>query len=94
MYGYEPPSSTPPRPGGCREAVVLIRVAFEVIIPFVLAGLGGVTLIGLAFVLFSLHPAFALLPVAVVAGGIYWLARRERQTQLDRERTLDALDDD
>lgn len=62
--------------------------------PFVLAGLGGVTLLGLAIVLFSIHPAFALLPVAIVAGGVFWLARRERQTQRDRERTLDALDDD
>ena len=76
-----------PEPGGCRETLLLTRVAFSVIIPPLLAVVGVVVLVFVFFLLFSWHPLLGLLPIVLVAGGLYLLARYERSHDPD----LDAL---
>lgn len=84
MYGYEPPN--PMRPGGCRETLVLIRVAFEVLTPILGAGVGALGLLALTFWLFTQHVALGLIPVALVVVGLVLLARRDKRVQEQRER--------
>lgn len=63
---------------GCRDVWVISLAVFAVILPVMLALmalLGGVTL---AFVLFTVHPALALIPLAVMVLGIYAFAWWER----------------
>ena len=71
-------SSSGPEAGGCRETLLLIRVAFSVLLPPLLAIGGVVVLVVAFFLLFSLHPLFGLLPIAIIAGGLYLLSRYER----------------
>lgn len=70
---YEVPQQEQ-RPG-CRDVWVLTLAVFAVIFPVMLALialLGGVTL---AFVLFTVYPALGLIPIAVMALGVYAFAR-------------------
>lgn len=83
MYGYEPPRQTTP---GCRDTLTLIRVAFEVLAPIVGIGIGALGYVALTFYLFSLHVALGLIPIAGIAGGLVFLARRDRRLQAERER--------
>ena len=73
---YEVPQQEQ-RPG-CRDVWVITIAVFAVILPIIgvmIALLGGITL---AFVLFTVHPALALVPLAVMAVGIYAFARWEQ----------------
>jgi len=73
---YEVPQQDQ-RPG-CRDVWVLSLAMFAVILPVmfaILALLGGIVL---AFVLFTVHPALALIPLAVMALAIYAFARWEQ----------------
>ena len=73
---YEVPKQEE-RPG-CRDVWVITLAVFAVILPVVfamIALLGGVTL---AFVLFTVHPALALIPIAVMVAGMYAFARWEQ----------------
>ncbi len=72
-----------PEPGGCRETLLLIRVAFSVIIPPLLAVMGVIVLLFVFFLLFSRHPLLGLLPVLVVVGALYLLSRYERSRDPD-----------
>jgi hypothetical protein len=72
-----------PEPGGCRETLLLIRIAFSVLLPPMLAIAGVVVLIVVFFMLFAVHPLFGLLPFVLIGGGLYWLARRERSRDPD-----------
>lgn len=72
---YEVPQDERP---GCRETWVITRVVFSIVLPVVIAGLVIVVALGLALVLYDIHPALALLPVAGVGVGIYLFARWER----------------
>lgn len=74
MYEPVPQEERP----GCREALVLTRVVFAIILPVVIAGLLIVVAMGLALVFYQMHPALALLPLAGVAAGILLFARWER----------------
>lgn len=84
MYGYEPPK--PLEPGGCRDALVITRVAFEVLVPIMLAGIAALALVALTVVLFARHPALALLPLSAVVVALYLLARRDRRLQEEQQR--------
>jgi hypothetical protein len=85
MYGYEPPSPT--KAGGCRDTLILIRVAFEVLTPIAAAGLGALAYVALTFWLFSAVGALAgAVPIALAGAGIAWVARRDRRIQRERER--------
>lgn len=72
-----------PEPGGCRETLLLVRVAFSVLIPPLAAVAGVLVLLLLCFVLFTTHPLLGLLPLIPVAGALVWIARRDRANQRD-----------
>lgn len=86
MYGYEPPKQQ--EPGGCRDALVLTRVAFGVLMPILLFGLGAILFVGVSIALFATHWSLALLPLGAVAAGLLWLARRDRRVQREREEEI------
>lgn len=77
-----------PEPGGCRETLLLTRIAFGVLIPPLLAVGAVLVLLIAGFVLFTTHPLLGLLPLIPIAAGLVWIARRER----DDDRDLDDLD--
>ncbi len=81
MGFYYGPSSAPEpekEPGGCMEALVLTRAAFGALaIPIgVLLG----TLLGIVLLvyLFSVHWALGLGFLALIAAGVWWYSRWER----------------
>lgn len=74
---YEVPQQDQ-RPG-CRDVWVITLSVFAVILPVMLALmalLGGVVL---AFVLFTVHPALALIPIAVIVLAVYAFARWDQK---------------
>ena len=83
---YEEPAGG--EPGGCRETLLLTRIAFSVLIPPLLAVGGVLVLLIACFVLFTTHPLLGLLPLIPLAAALVWIARRER----DDDRDLDDLD--
>ncbi len=83
MYGYEPPERV--RPGGCRETLLLIRVAFEVLLPIVGAGLAALGYVALTFWLFTVHVLYGLIPIALVGVGVWLLSRRDRRLHREQE---------
>lgn len=85
MYGYEPPEPT--KVGGCRDTLVIIRVAFEVITPIALAGLAALGYIALTFWLFvAVSKLAGAVPIVLVILAIVWLARRDRRSLRDQQR--------
>ncbi len=76
------------QPGGCRETLLLIRIAFAVLLPALGAILGAIMLVFLVFMLFSRHPALGLIPVGIVAALLAWLAIRDRR---QRQRDIENL---
>ena len=81
---YEPQR----QPGGCREALLLTRIAFAVLLPVLGAILGAILLVFLFFVLFTRHPALGLIPVGIVAALLALVAIRDRR---QRERDIEDL---
>ncbi len=82
MYGYEPPEE---EPGGCRESLVMTRVAFGVLLPPMLVIGGGVTLIMLTIFLTIVHPVLVIIPVLLAAAGIYWFIARDPRAHRELE---------
>ncbi len=74
---YEVPQQEQ-RPG-CRDAWVLTLAVFAVILPVMFALLALLAGITLAFVLFFVHPALALIPLAVMGLAVYAFARWEQK---------------
>lgn len=60
---------------GCRDAWVITLAMFSVILPVMLAMLGLLAGVTIAFVLFTIHPALALIPLGVMALVVYAFAR-------------------
>lgn len=76
MY-HQPPPEKPP--SGCLETLVITRAVFGVLLwPLVALGLLVVLLVA-AFVLFAVHPALVLVPIAAAAIGLVLFARWERR---------------
>lgn len=73
---YEPPSQV--EPGGCRETWVITRAMFAILLPILLVLIGVLGAVVIAVVLFAVHPALALVPVAVLVAAVYLFARWER----------------
>ena len=73
---YEVPSEERP---GCRDAAVLTRAVFAILLPPLLAMIAVLGSIAVVIVLFTVHPALALLPVAAVALGVWLYARWEQR---------------
>jgi hypothetical protein len=74
---YEPPSRD--QRSGCRETWLLTRATFAIIIPALAAMIAVLAAIVGTIILFAIHPALALLPVAAVAVAIALYARWERK---------------
>jgi hypothetical protein len=66
-------------PSGCMEIYVLTRAAFGILIWPMLALFAVLGMLMLAFVLFSVHPALALLPIAAIILGVVLFARWEQK---------------
>ncbi len=73
---YEVPQQDQ-RPG-CRDAWIITLAVFAVILPVMFALLALVGALTLAFVLFTVHPALALIPLVLMVIGIYAFARWEQ----------------
>lgn len=73
---YEPPPQEE-RPG-CRDVWLLTGAAFAVLLLPLLALAGALGALLGALVLFAIHPALALLPVAALALAVYLFARWEQ----------------
>ena len=84
---YQEPSGG--EPGGCRETLLLTRIAFGVLIPPLLAIAAVLVLLIAGFVLFTTHPLLGLLPLIPVAAALVWVARRDMGNDED---DLDDLD--
>lgn len=70
---YEVPQQEQ-RPG-CRDAWVITLAVFAVILPVLLAILALLAGVTIAFVLFTVHPALALIPLAVMGLAVYAFSR-------------------
>jgi hypothetical protein len=67
------------KPPGCLETLIVTRAVFGVLIwPLLAFAAIGLT-IGVTIWLFAMHPALALIPVALAAVGIFFYARWEQQ---------------
>jgi hypothetical protein len=86
MYGYRPPSQEPE--GSWREALLMIRVVFEMLAPILGVIVGVLLLVVLTFVLLFQFAPLALIPIAILAVGVAWLVRRDRRLQADEERRI------
>lgn len=64
---------------GCRDVWVITLAVFAVILPILGAIIALLSAVTAAFVLFTIHPALALIPILVVTAGIFAFARWERE---------------
>ena len=86
-YGYEPPKQD--KPGSWAEVFALTRVAFSLLMPFILAMMGLLIVFVAMLILFAQHPLLGLLPlipVAIAIGYFYRRGRREHADEVDRIR--------
>jgi hypothetical protein len=74
---YEVPSDPNERPG-CRDALVITRAVFGVILPPLIAMLALLVMIALCVYAYAIAPALALLPLAAIAVGVVLFIRWER----------------
>ncbi len=74
---YEPPRQV--ELGGCGETWLITRAVFAVLLPLMLALVGMLGALVITVVLFAVHPALALLPVAALGLGAFLFARWERR---------------
>ena len=88
MYGYEPPKAV--KPGGCRDALIITRVAFGVLMPIAFAGIGALAVVAVGVVLFAYHPLLIFLPVGLVVGALLLVARRDKRLQAEQERRAEG----
>lgn len=69
-------------PAGCRQVWTLTIATFAVVLPVVGALIGVLGAVALALVLFSVHPALALIPIAALVAAVVafaqWEQRRHR----------------
>ncbi|MEX2229333.1 MAG: hypothetical protein WEB13_06790 [Dehalococcoidia bacterium] len=86
MYGYEPPGRD--EQGSWREVLLVMRVVFGALLPIIGALIGAILLLGLTIALFVRFPPLALIPLAVIAGAVYLLLRRDRRRHEDERRRI------
>lgn len=86
---YEPQEQ---QPGGCRETLILTRIAYQILAPGLLAIAGVILLVVFFFAALAAHPALALIPVGLFASVLYGIYLYDRR----RDRSMDGLfhDDD
>jgi hypothetical protein len=78
MYGYD--GKPPVKSGSWRETFSIMQVVFGVVAPLI--GLFGliVCLLLATAGLALWHPPLALIPLGVLAGGVVYLIRKDKQT--------------
>jgi len=87
MFGYEP-RKPEHEPGSWGEIFAMVRVVFGELAKPILAIVGTLALLlTTIFLLFS-NPPLAVLPVAVIIAGGWWLVRRDQQAIRDAEDNL------
>jgi len=85
MYRSQPP---PPEPkGSWKEIAQYSWIAMTIVLPVVGLIVAVMILVASFFVLLSIHPALALIPVAVVMAGFgaFILIDRRNQRRLEEE---------
>jgi len=80
-YGYQPPKQD--KPGSWGEVFAITRVAFAVLMPFVLAMIGLLTTMVVMVLLFAQHPALALIPLVPIGIAFAYYYRRGRREHED-----------
>ncbi len=70
-----PPNDDKPEQLGCLDAIVITRAVFQMLFWPVAAMIMVVMDVGIALYLFTLHPALALIPVALSVGLVMLVAR-------------------
>ena len=83
MFGYEPPKQQDP--GSWDEIVAMIRVVFAELAKPLLAILVTLALVLSTLFLFFSNPPLALIPLAILGAGGWWLVRKDRQAIQDAE---------
>jgi hypothetical protein len=72
---------------GCIDVIVITRVVFGILLWPILAMAAVILDIAVAFYVFTIHPALALIPLAITMFAVYLLARwdqnRERPEGFD-----------
>jgi hypothetical protein len=74
--GRQPQEENPP---GCLDALLITRAVFGVLIWPMLAILLVVLDVGVIVYVYTLHPALALIPVAITAAAVWLFSRWEQQ---------------
>ena len=87
MYSYEPDRA--PQPGGCREALLMSRVALGVILPIMFWLLVGIGLTIAALLLLAVNPLASLIPLGLLGGGLTFIVIRDRRIQAEMERDIE-----
>ena len=84
MSFHEPPRQE--ERVGCRQVWLLTYATFLVVLPVLAALIGVLVAVIVALVLFSVHPALALVPIGLVIGAVVafatWEERRSRPPEL------------
>lgn len=78
-YDQRPSKDDKPEQPGCLDAIVITRVVLQMLFWPVAAMFLVVADVMLIFYLFTLHPALALIPIALSAGGIMLIARWDQR---------------
>ena len=81
MGYYYGPTGPPAedKPPGCLETLLIMRAVFSVIIPVVIAMIVVIVDVAAIFVLFTRHPALALIPIAITIVVVWLFSRWEQR---------------
>ena len=75
-YGQQRPDED--KPPGCMDALIITRAVFAVIIPVMLVLFAVLGLAAMIFILFTVQPALALIPLGILLVGLWLFARWEQ----------------
>ena len=78
MVNYEQRPDDADKPPGCLDALVITRAVFGVLLIPILLMMSVVVDVALAFLLYGVHPALALIPIGVTLAGVWGYARWEQ----------------
>lgn len=87
MFGYEP-QKPQHEPGSWGEILAIIKVVFGELAKPLLGIVVVLTLVLSTLFLFFMNPPYAVIPLAILGGGVWWLVRRDRQSIQEAEDNL------
>lgn len=85
---YQPQEQAP---GGCRETLLLTRIAFQILLPGIVALAGVLLLVLFFFYALATYPPLALIPVGILAAVLYGIYLYDKRRHRDQ---VDEMDDD